>query len=551
MARKSVLSNCHSFYGGIMKISLISCVLVILFLTFGCKSDKDSETILDPEGANTLVEEANQALETVLFNLINDGVEEPADIDFSLPNSLYKQAYEKDPENKDANFGLALTDMMMMSQDDQRLNDLFHNWDDYLNSDSDSPGTAPGFPGSVNALEIGTRQLIQSVFFTPKMAVTDLPELSDIQEIVEELLLPKLRFAIQALDFLDDYPDYTFIISGRMQGDPLEDQLEIDLTEIYILEVSLNMLYAIANMSVAYEVDFFGYDSLEALNAFSPGGTFLTLRNGGEPMDRAKASLLKAFDKLRDGIAFLKAETDPQDDDIIKIGRDGPSLEELDQILEIVDEAESVLTENQTFTDNWDNDPVTPESDLTVNFGSLFDQPIQDWKSKLPDYTVTVRKQALEHDYEWYYGEHLIETQAQIEVDGTYSYYRNFSQYSDGDTYIYEQIDIDIPRLTEVFDSLLTEMQNIPNVGYYSLYVYFSQYLTTGTHSINASIYYNYEIRKPMFEVYIPVITWDADTFNNWIFPDPTLNGFLPGMTDQMLKTILGIDETDWEKTFD
>ena len=47
--------------------------------------------------------------------------------------------------------------------------------------------------------------------------------------------------------------------------------------------------------------------------------------------------------------------------------------------------------------------------------------------------------------------------------------------------------------------------------------------------------------------MYIPILTWSAETFEEWIFQDPTLGGILPGMTDAEFKRIFGITEDDWE----
>jgi len=43
-----------------------------------------------------------------------------------------------------------------------------------------------------------------------------------------------------------------------------------------------------------------------------------------------------------------------------------------------------------------------------------------------------------------------------------------------------------------------------------------------------------------------PVIVWDAATFENWIFPDPTMGGLFPGMTDARLKDLFGMTAEGW-----
>ncbi len=70
----------------------------------------------------------------------------------------------------------------------------------------------------------------------------------------------------------------------------------------------------------------------------------------------------------------------------------------------------------------------------------------------------------------------------------------------------------------------------------------------------------NYKLKIPSYTVgvqasdslgatYDAILTFDAATFNDWIFPDPTMNGFFPGMTDADLKLLLGISIDNWQQT--
>ena len=69
----------------------------------------------------------------------------------------------------------------------------------------------------------------------------------------------------------------------------------------------------------------------------------------------------------------------------------------------------------------------------------------------------------------------------------------------------------------------------------------------------------NYKAKFPNYTVgsqargtgaYNAVITWEANSFDTWVFPDPTMNGLFPGMTDAGLKDALGLTAQDWQKTF-
>jgi len=47
------------------------------------------------------------------------------------------------------------------------------------------------------------------------------------------------------------------------------------------------------------------------------------------------------------------------------------------------------------------------------------------------------------------------------------------------------------------------------------------------------------------------VVTWNADSFDQWVFPNPSFNGILPEITsDLVFKETFGIEASDWEKEF-
>ena len=79
------------------------------------------------------------------------------------------------------------------------------------------------------------------------------------------------------------------------------------------------------------------------------------------------------------------------------------------------------------------------------------------------------------------------------------------------------------------------------------LSLYWSDYLTVGQNDISETLYWNYEARGPEHVMYVPILNWSAETFEEWILPDPTFGGILPGMTDSEFKRIFGITEDDWE----
>ncbi|TAK50568.1 MAG: hypothetical protein EPO24_16715 [Bacteroidetes bacterium] len=85
------------------------------------------------------------------------------------------------------------------------------------------------------------------------------------------------------------------------------------------------------------------------------------------------------------------------------------------------------------------------------------------------------------------------------------------------------------------------------------------EYLTINLKNYFDNAIANYKAKIPAYTVsveagnhgeYVAVLTWQATSFSNWIFPDPTFNGLLPGITtDAMLKQTFGITAADWEQS--
>ena len=327
----------------------------------------------------------------------------------------------------------------------------------------------------------------------------------------------------------------------------MADPLEMDLTEIYALQVSLHMLKIVADMAVAYNLDFTGYDSLGIVDALNPGSGFLTVRNSGQSLSDAKASLLSAIDKLESGISFLRNEADSQDDDIIKMDPGSQEDTDLDSILAYTDEAREFLTTGLTFSEDWDDNEDTPNEDLTIILGEYFDTPVQDLKSLLPDYTVTVGKDTSYGDYNWFYGQSQVYTSVDVGEEGYYYYSLSYSWDQYGYEYSYKDSNLTVPAFEIAFKNKVEEIRQIEGIESMYLTLYWGNTLSNGQNNIDETMYWNYQVRADEYVMFFPMLTWDAETFEEWILPDPTIGGILPGMTDGEFKRIFGITEKDWE----
>lgn len=530
-----------------MKYFLRILLTLFLFFTFGCEQTSDDDGP-DPAAANAKVEEANKALAEVLYNLINNtDVQGPTDINFQKPYDLYQDAYDLDPTNKDANFGLGLTNFLMVTQNDD-FSQTLTDWDNLFSGNGQSGLAKIGnrsFPVSTDAFELKPSAFAKTFLNFQKKSAEGDPKISDLQKVLEEVFLPPMEFAISAMDVVDDQSDFVFTITGEMQGDLTAPTLEIDLTEVYALEVAMNSIAAMLNMMVSYNVDFTGLDSLEALANFSSGGDFFTLRNNNS-MNKVKTYLFNALLKMESGINYLRTETDDQSDDIIKLEPGNEA--DLDSVLSAIDELRDLFTNPRAIEENWDNDAFTPDEEVTFNFKQIFDNPITDFKAKLPAYSVEVFGESItERDWEWA----SVQTTAMLNpaTEGYYQYYRSYSWNNYGYEDDYKDASIEIPIFDQVFDSLKAAISAKDNVQYISIYVYWFGYLNAGENFISEQIYYNYEWEYPLFDIFVPVITWNANSFEQWVLPDPTFNGFLPGMTDSEYKRIFGIKAEDWTKT--
>ncbi len=446
------------FVAGALTISLI-------FLGHGC-----GKKTTEPDEVTAAEEVAlgNAAMETELYDLILtelDEVERPEDLDFSGPNAHYKKALQLDPNNLDANFGAGLTEILMVTLDNS-VNSVFDEWDAYIDTGSlFAPKSAihpeknfargivkRGFPTGKKDFLLPSNFLLSSISRIFYTALTDPPQIHEIQDLIDDVLLPKVDYALERLKKVTSDPGYSFIITPKMQGDLEEDALELDLTEIYLIITGLDLLKSLCSMAIAYDFDFPSYDSAGLAQVIPQDSDFLSLRSGGgSKLASAKIAFLDACDDLENAIDFLRDETDPQNNDIIKIDPDGVADEDLDSILAYIPRVRNTLLASENVTADFNGDGI----DQTVAFSAkaFFDNPISNLKRDLlPGYTTKVEKDSSG----WWWD-------------------------------------------------------------------------------------------KEYF--WVAVIIWDANSFDQWFFPNPTVNGILPEITtDLMFKQTFGIDAGDWKK---
>ncbi|MBN1827488.1 MAG: hypothetical protein JW958_14650 [Candidatus Eisenbacteria bacterium] len=554
-------------------------VLPLALFLFGCGGGTDPEENDDhdygctPEADSILVL-ANAELESVLYEQFNRAgeIEHPSEVDFTNAYDLYMDALVAAPDCPTANFGAAVTSLLLLSTD-AAVGDAFDEWQDYLDENIpfsvESTGKRPlGIPITLSSgrdalslpFDVVPLTSLAIARRTMKAMEDSVPGIADVQDLLETTVLPQVEDAIGYLDEVASERDFQFIVSGKMQGDQEEENAEIDRTDVLALRSGCHLLAAAIRVAAAYNLELDAYDSLTLHQAIQPGSGWLTLKNGGAAkMQDAYDRLFDSVDDLDSAIVSLLAEEDDQRDDIIKIGPDNYSYREdieiersdVDSIRYNLENFRNAMRNGYVRTDDWDSDSATADEPLTLHFEPIFTSPVQDWKALLPAYTGTIVRWPWEtHDTD--YNENTTTTVI-VPSSGNYGAYVNLAIHRGDAEYEIDGYGTSFiaQALQDILADELTQVQAEPSwAGYFYGYASYYGDLAAGSRPIQVSmnIYYDYADSW----VYIPVITWEAETFDEWSWPDPTMNGLLPDMTStEDLWDIFGITESRWERRWD
>ena len=550
-----------------LKTTIFSSILAaILVLALGCDEVTDEEE--DAAAAQALADSASGVFEDELAGFIDSveagEIDSPYEIDFTTSNAIFKEALALDAYNLDANFGAGLTELLIFTQDPD-FKAVFDAWEAFVDTGSifvagelnkgRSPLSIfqPGGSGAGSFQLLDKRAVAATFLSLPKMAVSDPPTIGDIQDLVESIFIPTLGYIAARLDILDDSTDFTFTITSAMQGGGGETAKELDLTEIFLLETGVHLLLAFSNGITAYNVGPSAYDSAAIIDWLSQGSGLLSLRSvGADRMGKAKTALFTAADKLDAATNFLEADTDTAND-IIKLTTGELTAADLQELRDSTQAFRDMFDTGISFTEDWDDSLETPDEELTFDFDVLFTNPIVDFKSILPVYTVTVGRDT-SYDYQW------VEDSIQVNevitlptgVAGWYSFWARYEYWDDwdsADVYIHSNLPVDVTWLLTAADSLKDHFMAQGNIQHWNLYLDWNGDLNEGANNISFNIYYGVDQGVPDFLHYTGIITFEADVAADWIFQTANLNGLIPQFTtDAELKRILGFKDEYFEK---
>jgi hypothetical protein len=547
-------------------------LIVVVFIAiniWSCEEDPESSAIITPEDIEAsiaLVNEANVELENIFSELYDS--DEPDDIegvldllDFSEAYSLYAEAQHLDPNNDDANFGVALTGLMQVIQD-QAFKDMIDHWDNYFANNTPFEVETSnarvlglhgfGLPLNIEGMRVPISPFVGTPLSMARMTLGDVPQFSELQDIIRNVFLPYVDSGIAALATVESNSDYIFTLSSDMQPDVGASPLEFDLTEVYVVDMMLHAIKAICNTVIAYNFDFATHDGAGIVVELNQNSDFAALNSSGAAdLTTAYSAMNNAIDKLDDAIDFLEAESDDQDNDMI------PQMENYSDYQEVrdgIDMARDVL-DQPTWVSYYTEEVYSEgeiEDSMQVDIQQFFSNPIEDMKDMVPPYTITA---GIDTSYDWNWTNGYENIEVTVEGDSQYvSFYYNYYWDHDNNQPNLETSG-DVPEeLANFVDAILENLlNNYQNIGDLIIYNYFSGFLMPGDNDITLEISWSIDWGEEEGGFYYPVITWDANTFDEWKngWPDPTFNGIFPTWTLDEMMEFLGMDEEDWQKTWD
>jgi hypothetical protein len=532
---------------------VVICVSVLVGLSACGKKD-------DVTAPRVPLVNADSVLEVAMFDLMNAPAPgRPSDIDVEAAYQAYLQNLSIDPARPAAHFGVAMLGLVALTRDAE-VNAAFDEWSAYLSANgvpfpANARPTLAGSPMGISLLPSVSSAPAQIPFERiPSMAllfarptlVTLDPRISHVQDILRSRVVPRLVEAIAHLDVAAADPTFRFIVTPRMQGDPNEVPLEIDHSDILAIRASCEFLLAICEMAVAYDMDFDSYGPEAMVSALSKGSTWMTLATGGATaLADSRLRFLASIDDVSAAILSILSETDPQDDDILKRPPTEQGRQDLESARVGVVAQREVLMGEVTRTGDWDLNPYTPSTLLRIDAARLFIDPVADWKELLPNYTVAAVRRSLREHNEWDMGG----VGVTINTDSAAVYHVVYAldETPSGQWRSLTGPEVFRAPLAAKADSLMEDLRRQPDwIGTGHVSLAFSGSLPFGPQQVMFQWSRSW-MRGLM--VWVPELTWEAATFEQWAWPDPTFHGVLPGQNQTSLYSVFGITGSRWQRT--
>lgn len=505
------------------------------------------------------------------------GVDEVVAFDFISLRDGFQDVVKKDPAGTKGNLGLMVSSLLALnkSKEMKRLADSLEAYFDAVDNDNTGEVYVEG-PQEYEPVEegvmhkalrkegvIGLGKALAAKTPSMAMAASGDPtwpkfvKLSYLQGIIEDEILPVMNAMIDAAGRLENAGKASVVIEPE-EG----DTFEIDLGEVYAVDAYLHLARAYLTMYCIYDMDIYEpgtksyawIDSLYHSESIDrtiyrlKGDTlyeiqhwddsepaihmakvvkynmerdkFMTIRSGKNWHSKVKADLVKVPQLVKSGLAYIRAETDGQKNDLIKLSHiTDADAEMADLQTEMIEEglseelaskfrsAEAVadfvaelLSGPYTFNETVDNGKTSIK--ITVDITALLDNPVQDMRDLLPKHKWINQKDWLE---------------AETDVWDTYSDETSMFSVWDDEAVI----DIDESKIDSIVVSDYGRRVYLKEPVMYHVYMDSSFFMMPIRLVDNAGKIIPLEDIEDMVE---------AETFFPY-FDDYTMGGLLPGMT--------------------
>ncbi len=345
-------------------------------------------------------------------------------LDMGDIESKYDQALKKDPNHKGAIFGKAYMELFQISQD-ELLKTTIDDWencfkhyidefedDDLERSIINSNEFEMGFPNSGNAFY--SFDLKRILNFIPIITShkdlllrnnDNCPEISSIQDVLEDVFLTRISNTIDRLDEVLDN-DFVFTITPAMIEDPDGEKIELDDAEIYLMKAFMHQIRAVIYAIITYDVNVPYYDIIDDIiegdgypttdmdwSWLSTNSSLLTIRSGQEnSWPNAHADLNNVLSSIENAWNFLDTDNDTDYDAIQK------DMVECDDddcptVPEVIDDIKEIL--NEPFEVELEFEEIVK---ITVDINGFLTNPPPNLKTLLPTYAITTGACEWEND---------------------------------------------------------------------------------------------------------------------------------------------------------
>ncbi len=324
---------------------------------------------------------------------------------FSQANSLFKESMSVISDStrlRTAHMGAGITEILKLNEDKElkTIKTRFENFIDTSSMFKKSSVTKPAktskrkSPGLLDfrlspfSSNFSTGHEKSAAQLAPimKVAMANPPLISEVQDVIRRKVIPAINYAVDRLIFVQGDPNYFFKVTPLMQGSSDADTLEMDMTEIKALHAGLLTLRSTFRILNAYNLDVPNYSVTSIVQVLNKPSGFLKLYSTHE-LGGARTDIMESADTLIGAIRFLRKETDPQDNDIIKIDTTFLDSNDFNEIENRLQDIKQGLISNVIIRD------VNDYGDsVKVSIKNFFTNPVADFKEKMPDYKVLLKR---------------------------------------------------------------------------------------------------------------------------------------------------------------